>query len=64
MKMRKTKYKFNLTEKQVNIPKAKAIKIIKEMDSEKYIGKYSFNVDRFKIDIIKKIIDSEENKNE
>lgn len=45
-----------------NITKAKVIKIIKEMDSEKYIGKYSFNANRFKLDIIKKIIDSEENK--
>ena len=45
-----------------NIPKDTAIKIIREMDSEKYIGKYSFNANRFKLDIIKKIIDSEENK--
>ena len=43
-----------------NIPKAKVIKIIKETDSEKYIGKYCFNANRFKLDIIKKIIDSKE----
>jgi len=43
-----------------NIPKAEAIKIIRETDSEKYIGEYCFNANRFKLDIIKKIIDSKE----